>query len=110
MYVLTITLYVCLSKYKRTSVKHHIFGFKERQEMFQKQIYVPRKEWLDIDLLTCYLKIDRDHKLIEGNPCTKFGIDQLKGSKYIERTPIGMQTDRPTHIKTDIPNDNMSPF
>ena len=32
------------------------------------------------------LKINRDHLLIEGNPCTKFGIDQLKGSKDIERT------------------------
>ena len=26
------------------------------------------------------------HLLIEGNPCTKFGIEQLKGSKDIERT------------------------
>ena len=32
------------------------------------------------------LKINRDHLLIEGNPCTKFGIDQVKGSKDIERT------------------------
>ena len=28
----------------------------------------------------------RDHILIEGNPCTKFGIDQVKGSKYIKQT------------------------
>ena len=27
-----------------------------------------------------------DHLLIEGNLCTKFGIDQEKGSKDIERT------------------------
>ena len=37
-----------------------------------------------------------DHLLIEGNPCTKFGIDQVKGSKDIERTTLGLQTDRPT--------------
>ena len=42
------------------------------------------------------LKINRDHLLIEGNPCTKFGIDQVKGSKDIERTTHGLQTDRPT--------------
>ena len=30
------------------------------------------------------------------NPCTKFGIDQVKGSKDIERTTLGLQTDRPT--------------
>ena len=29
--------------------------------------------------------MNRDHLLIEGNPCTKFGIDQVKGSKDIER-------------------------
>ena len=34
----------------------------------------------------CDLKIDRDHLLIEGNPCTKFDIDQVKGSKDIEQT------------------------
>ena len=27
-----------------------------------------------------------DHLLIEGNPCTKFGIDQVKGSKDIGQT------------------------
>ena len=31
------------------------------------------------------LKIKRDHLLIGCNPCTKFGIDQVKGSKDIER-------------------------
>ena len=56
-----------------------------------------------------------DHLLIEGNPCTKFGIDQMKGSKDIERTILGLQTDRPTDLPTDIPTDrqlqnNMSPF
>ena len=30
-------------------------------------------------------KINRDHLLIEGNPCTKFGIDQVKGSKDIKQ-------------------------
>ena len=44
------------------------------------------KEWFDLDLWTCDLKINRDHLLIEGNPCTKFGIDQVNGSKDIERT------------------------
>ena len=34
----------------------------------------------------CDLKINRDHLLIEVNPYTKFGIDQVKGSKDIERT------------------------
>ena len=51
----------------------------------------------------------------EGNPCTKFGIDQVKGSKDIERTTLGLQTDRPTDRPTDIPTDrklqnNMPPF
>ena len=32
------------------------------------------------------LKIQRDHLLIEVNPCTKFGIDKVKASKDIERT------------------------
>ena len=44
------------------------------------------REWFDLDLWTCDLKINRDHLLIEGNPYTKFGIDQVKGSKDIERT------------------------
>ena len=46
-------------------------------------------------------KINRDHLLIEGNPCTEFGIDQLKASKDIERTTHGLQTDRPTYRATD---------
>ena len=44
------------------------------------------EEWFDLDLWTCDLKINRDHLLIEGNPCTNFGIDLVKGSKDIERT------------------------
>ena len=44
------------------------------------------EEWFDLDLWTCDLKINRDNLLIEGNPCTKFGIDQMKGSKDIEWT------------------------
>ena len=32
----------------------------------------------------------------KGNPCTKFGIDQVKGSKDIEQTTLDLQTDRPT--------------
>ena len=44
------------------------------------------KEMFDLDLWTCDLKINRDHLLFEGNSCTKFGIDQVKGSKDIERT------------------------
>ena len=42
--------------------------------------------WFDLDLWTCDLQINRDHNLIEGNPCTKYGIDQVKGSKDIDRT------------------------
>ena len=44
------------------------------------------KEWFDFNLWTCDLKINRDHLLNGGKPCTKFGIDQVKGSKDIERT------------------------
>ena len=44
------------------------------------------KEWFDLDLWTCDLKINRDHLLMGRNPCTKFGIDQVKGSKDIEQT------------------------
>ena len=44
------------------------------------------EEWFDLDRWTCDLKINRDHLLIEINPCAKFGIDQVKGSKDIERT------------------------
>ena len=43
--------------------------------------------------------------LIEGNPCTKFDIVQVKGSKDIERTTLGLQTDRHTdrQLKTICP-------
>ena len=44
------------------------------------------EELFDLDLWTCDLKINRDHLLINGNPCTKFGIDQVNESKDIERT------------------------
>ena len=44
------------------------------------------KEWFDLDLWTCDLKINRDHLLIGRNFCTKFGIEQVKGSKDIEWT------------------------
>ena len=33
-----------------------------------------------------HLKINRDDLLIGSNPCTKFGIDQVRGSKDIEQT------------------------
>ena len=54
----------------------------------------------------------RDHLLIEGISCTKFGIDQMKGSKDIERTTFGLHTDRrPTDIPTDRElQNNMPPF
>ena len=39
------------------------------------------------------------HLLIGRNPCTKLCIDQVKGSKDIERTTLGLQTDRPTVAK-----------
>ena len=55
---------------------------------------VKNKEWFDLDLLTCDLEINRDHLLIEGNPCTKIGSNQVKGSKDIERTTLGLQTER----------------
>ena len=59
------------------------------------------EEWFDLDLWTCDLKINMDHLLIEGNPCTKFGTDQVKGSTDTERTTLGLQadisTDRPTY-------------
>ena len=45
---------------------------------------VGSKEWFDLDLWTCDLKINRDHLLMEGSPCTKSGIDQVKGSKDIK--------------------------
>ena len=48
------------------------------------------------------LKIDRDHLLIEGNPCTKFGIDQVKGSKDIERTTHGLQRHKNRLLMSDI--------
>ena len=44
------------------------------------------EEYFDLYLWTCALKINRDHLLIDVNPCTKFGIDQVKGSKDIKRT------------------------
>ena len=61
------------------------------------------EEWVDLDLETCDLKINRDNLLIEGNFCTKFGIDQVKGSKDIERTTLGLQTERQLQ-------NNMPPF
>ena len=44
------------------------------------------KEWFDLELWTDDLNINRNHLLSEGKPCTKFDIDQRKGSKDIERT------------------------
>ena len=40
----------------------------------------------DLNIWTCDLKINRDHLLIGGNACTKYGVDQVKGSIDIERT------------------------
>ena len=56
------------------------------------------EEWFDLDLQTCDVKINRDHLLIEGNPCTKFCIDQVKGSKeWADNTwSTDRHTDRPT--------------
>ena len=59
---------------------------KRRCQRYWADNTVGSKEWCDLDLWTCDLKINRDHLLIEGNPCTKFGIDQVKGSKDIEQT------------------------
>ena len=58
------------------------------------------KEWFDLDLCTSNLKINRDHLRIGRNPCTKFGIDPVKWSKDVERTTLGLQTDRPTNRPT----------
>ena len=58
-----------------------------RSKAYPKQVNIlGSKEWFDLDLWTCKLKINREHLLIGCNPCTKLGIDQVKGSKDIERT------------------------
>ena len=44
------------------------------------------KECFDLDLWTCDLNINMDHLIIGHNPCTKLGIDQVKGSTDIGRT------------------------
>ena len=44
------------------------------------------QERFDLELWKCDLKINSDHLRIGRNPCTKFGIDQVKGSKDIEQT------------------------
>ena len=44
------------------------------------------REWFDLDFWTCDQKINMDHLLIRCNPCVKFGIKQVKGSKDIEQT------------------------
>ena len=43
------------------------------------------KEWFYLDLWTCDLKINRGHLLFNRNPCTEFGIDQVKESNDVER-------------------------
>ena len=49
--------------------------------------------------------------LIKCNPCTKFSINQVKGSKDIDRTRLGLQTDIPTDRPTDRQlENNMPPF
>ena len=61
---------------------------------YDKQIYhtldfnstLGSKKWFDLDLWTCDLKINRVHLLMGRNPCTMFGIDQVKRSKDIELT------------------------
>ena len=88
----------------------------ERVKRYWVDNTVGREEWFDLDFWTCDLKINKDHLLIEGNHCTKFGIDQVKGSKDIERTTLGLQTDRPTDQPTYQPKTNqqlqinMTPF
>ena len=73
---------------------------KQEVKIYKVDNTLGLKEWFDLDLCTGDLKINRDHLLIEVNPCTKFGIDQVKGSKHIERTTLGLQTDRPTYRPT----------
>ena len=105
-----------LREFRETDTKlKFTLHFIEKQEMFQKHICLPwckiqvyllcrgktcpkqvskglkYIKWTNTlgskeCLWTCDLKINRDPLLIEGNPCTKFGIDQVKGSKDIERT------------------------
>ena len=60
--------------------------------------------------LTLTFKHNKDHLLIEGNPCTKFGIDQVKGSKDIETWSTDRPTDRPTDIPTDRQLQNNMPL
>ena len=50
------------------------------------------------------IKINRGHLFPKDMHCTKFGNFQAKGSKDIERTFLGLQTDRPTNMcKTTAP-------
>ena len=59
------------------------------------------EEWFDFDLWTCYLKINKDHLLIEST--LRQVWYRVKGSKDIERTTLGLQTDRPTVAKQNAP-------
>ena len=62
------------------------------------------EECFNLDLWPCDPKINRNHLLIKGNPWTKFGIDQVNGSKDIERTTLVYRpADRPTVAKQYAP-------
>ena len=42
--------------------------------------------------------------LAKGIQCTKFGKFEAKGSKDIERTSFGLETDRPTNRPANMPS------
>ena len=66
---------------------HHVwFWSNEGVKRYWANNTLGREEWVDLEHWTRDLKINRDHLLFEGNPCTKLGIYQVKGSKDIERT------------------------
>ena len=79
-------LFLCTRHGCNPSIKFGIDQLKVFFERFWADNTLGSKEWFDFNLWTCDLKINRDHLLIGGKPCTKFGIDQVKGSKDIERT------------------------
>ena len=67
---------------------------KQGIKIYKKDNTLGSKEWFDLGLWRCYLKLNSDHLLIGCNPWTKYGIDLVKGSKDIERrTQWGEKSD-----------------
>ena len=67
------------------------------------RIFFFKGQQFHLDLWQCDLKINRGHLLSRGIHCTKFGNFQAKRSKDIEKTSLGLQTDRQVQ-------NNMLPF